>query len=131
MKVILVFPPQWTPFRPYLSLPSLAAYLRQKGIEVIQKDFNVEAYDTLLSSGYLKSLEDRLRSRFALLDSKTDLAPGFEQKYYSDLFMAVSVIGHISSEIEKAKEVFRNKRLYYDPEKLSQAIRIMNQALAI
>ena len=37
MKVMLIFPPDWFPSEPYLSLPSLTAVLRQAGHTVIQK----------------------------------------------------------------------------------------------
>ena len=45
MKVMLIFPPDWYPSEPYLSLPSLTAVLRQAGHTVIQKDINLEMYD--------------------------------------------------------------------------------------
>ena len=38
MKVLLLFPPDWLPSEPYLSLPSLTSVLRPAGHEVIQKD---------------------------------------------------------------------------------------------
>ena len=42
MKVLLVFPPDWFPSEPYLSLPTLTAFLRSAGHEVVQKDVNLE-----------------------------------------------------------------------------------------
>ena len=48
MKVALVFPPQGHFTQPYLSLPSLAAWLREQGREVHQLDENIEAYDWFL-----------------------------------------------------------------------------------
>ena len=45
MKVMLIYPPDWFPSEPYLSLPSLTAVLRQAGHTVIQKDINLEMYD--------------------------------------------------------------------------------------
>ena len=37
-KVMLLFPPNWTPTMPHLALPTLAAYMRQNGVDVIQRD---------------------------------------------------------------------------------------------
>ena len=52
MKVALVFPPQGHFTQPYLSLPSLAAYLRANGVpDVWQLDENIEAYDHFVESG--------------------------------------------------------------------------------
>ncbi len=45
MKVMLLFPPNWTPSMPHLALPTLTAYLRMRGVEVIQRDLNAEVFD--------------------------------------------------------------------------------------
>ena len=55
MKVMLLFPPNWTPSMPHLSLPTLTAYLRMYGIEVIQRDLNVEVFDEILTRRYIKN----------------------------------------------------------------------------
>lgn len=47
--LLLLFPPFWEPTHPYLSVPSLTAYIRSKGYNVIQKDLNIEFYDRLLT----------------------------------------------------------------------------------
>ena len=129
MKVLLVFPPQWTPFRPYLSLPSLTAYLQEKGITVVQKDFNLEAYDLMLTRPYLSKISERLNTQFAALELKDQLMPGIEQKFYSDLFMAKSIVPDLADKVESAKSVYRDKDNFFDPDKLESATNIINQAL--
>ncbi len=47
--VALIFPPHGDLYFPYLSLPSLTAYLREQGHKVLQLDLGVETFDTLLS----------------------------------------------------------------------------------
>ena len=47
MKTLLIFPCQWYPTQPYLSTPYLTSYLRQKGWDVRQRDFNIESYHVL------------------------------------------------------------------------------------
>jgi hypothetical protein len=47
--LLLVFPPQWSPFQPPLSLPSLAAWLRGQGFQVGCLDANILFYEWLLS----------------------------------------------------------------------------------
>ena len=49
---MLIFPPEWVPTAPYLALPSLAAVLRQNGIETVLKDINVEMFDHFFTSGF-------------------------------------------------------------------------------
>ena len=60
MKVMLIFPPDWYPSEPYLSLPSLTAVLRQAGHTVIQKDINLEMYDWYFSEDFLKKVLRRV-----------------------------------------------------------------------
>ena len=54
MKNLLIFPPDWLPSEPYLSLPSLASVLRPAGHEVVQMDVNVEMYDLFFSRRFLE-----------------------------------------------------------------------------
>src|SRR2546422_206987 len=78
-KVLLVFPPDWYPSEPYLSLPSLTCVLRAAGHDVVQKDVNLEMYDWYFSEDFLCRLVlkrvpqqlDRLR-KLARLRSLTE-----------------------------------------------------------
>ena len=57
MRVALVFPPQGHFTQPYLSLPSLTAYLRANGYpDVWQLDENIAAYDHFLSRARLEEI---------------------------------------------------------------------------
>jgi radical SAM superfamily enzyme YgiQ (UPF0313 family) len=60
MKVMLCFPPNWTPTMPHLALPTLAAYLRGHGVEVIQRDLNAEVFDAILTRAYIRGAVARL-----------------------------------------------------------------------
>jgi hypothetical protein len=131
MKVLLVFPPFWIPYRPYLSMPSLYAYLKDSGIDVVQKDFNIEAYELLMSENYLTRLRDKLQNKLEILESKPFLSAGIEQGYYNDLFRAVMSIPYIAGEIDNAKRVFRDGVDFYDIGKLSRAREILKQAQEI
>src|SRR5438046_8233908 len=77
MKVMLIFPPDWYPSEPYLSLPSLTAVLRQAGHTVIQKDINLEMYDWYFSEDFLKKVLRRVPQqldRLRKLSKKRDLS---------------------------------------------------------
>src|SRR5690348_4432152 len=62
MKVMLLFPPNWTPSMPHLALPTLAGYLRAADVEVIQRDLNAEVFDRILTAGHLEKMLNRLAS---------------------------------------------------------------------
>ncbi len=130
MKVLLIFPPQWIPFQPYLSVPSLTGYLKSKGINVVQKDLNIEAYDTFFSEKYLKGLKPRLEERFTALKARESLQPGLEQEFYSDLFKAGASLEYIAGKVEGAKRVFRSSE-YYNAAKLAEAKRTLEHALNV
>jgi radical SAM superfamily enzyme YgiQ (UPF0313 family) len=60
-KIILLFPPYWTPAMPHLALPALSSYLRAHGVEVIQRDLNLETFERVLTREYLTQSLARLR----------------------------------------------------------------------
>ncbi len=59
MQISLVFPPSWIPSQPFLSLPSLQGFLKDKGVDNVSiRDLNIEIMDALISSEKtLKTLE--------------------------------------------------------------------------
>jgi len=130
LKILLIFPPQWLPTQPYLSLPSLTSYLQSEGHNVIQKDFNVEAYDIILTKQYLRRMYKRVSHNFDKLDSKVKLSAA-EQKYYETLFCVMAFAPQVIKEIDGAKKVFRSKQNFYNFPKLSGSQSIVNQALAL
>src|SRR5574341_2405211 len=82
MKVLLIFPPDWYPSEPYLSLPTLTAVLRGAGHEVIQKDVNLEMYDWFFSDDFLRRVLRRVPQqldRLRKLSKKRGLAEWEEE----------------------------------------------------
>ncbi len=80
MNVALIFPPQGHFTQPYLSLPSLAAYLRVHGVgRVEQLDESILAYDWFLSRPRLELALSRIRAGegLASLDARERL--GFSE----------------------------------------------------
>ena len=116
MKVMLVFPPDWYPSEPYLSLPTLTAVLRAAGHDVVQKDINLEMYDWFFSEDFLKRVLrkvpqqlDRLRK----LSKKRELEP-WEQ----DLQMALCDLtrdrmAELITKAERAKGIVRGEDFYH------------------
>lgn len=49
VDILLIFPPQWSPFQPPLSLPSISAWLKRTGFKASSLDLNVLFYEWLLS----------------------------------------------------------------------------------
>ena len=124
MKVMLVFPPDWYPSEPYLSLPTLTAVLRAAGHTVIQKDVNLEMYDWFFSEDFLKRVLrkvpqqlDRLRK----LAKKRDL-----EEWEQDLQLALcdltrDRVAELIRKAERAKHIVRGEE-FYDADQLEWAI---------
>jgi anaerobic magnesium-protoporphyrin IX monomethyl ester cyclase len=88
-EIVLLFPPQWSPFQPPLSVPSLAAWLRRDGFSVRALDANLDFYHWLykdVSVAHCKKLIHRSSASAAekiaygaILDSAHDLASDIDQ----------------------------------------------------
>jgi len=129
MKVLLIFPPDWFPSEPYLSLPSLTSVLRKAGHTVIQKDVNLEMWDWYFSEDFLKKVLrkvpqqlDRLRK----LANKRDLTD-----YEMDVQLALcdvtrQRIDELIKKAEKAKAIVRGE-VFYDIDKLEWAIQVFRE----
>lgn len=132
MKVMLIFPPDWYPSEPYLSLPTLTAVLRAAGHTVIQKDVNLEMYDWYFSEDFLKRVLrkvpqqlDRLRK----LAKKRELA-----EWETDLQLALcdltrERIAELARKAEEAKRIVRSPD-FYDIDKLEWAINTFREVTA-
>ncbi|HIH44574.1 MAG TPA: radical SAM protein [Candidatus Methanoperedenaceae archaeon] len=126
----LLFPPQWIPTQPYLSLPALTAYLLANDCEVGQTDLNVTFFDDLLSRRTLSDFLDRARKRFKELESGSSL-PAEKQKEYAALGTSMLFGEYILDEVDGAKQVVRDKKGFYDIEKLFGAFRVLELGLRL
>jgi radical SAM superfamily enzyme YgiQ (UPF0313 family) len=124
MKVMLLFPPDWFPSEPYLSLPALTAVLRRAGHTVIQKDVNLEMYDWYFSEDFLNRVLRRVPEQ---LDRYRKLARQRElEAWEADVRLALCEltserIGELASKAEEAKRIVRSQD-FYDVDKLEWAM---------
>ena len=110
MKVMLFFPPNWTPSMPHLALPTLTGYLRQAGVEVIQRDLNAEVFDRVLTRDFaLRSLDRLEQSR---------LRPRPDGPSAKMLAWAQQNGRVIAEQVESAKAVIRSESFYDGPTSL-------------
>src|SRR5262245_29932299 len=132
MKILLIFPPDWFPSEPYLSLPSLTAVLRQAGHTVVQKDVNLEMYDWYFSEDFLKRVLRRVPQqldRLRKLSKKRELSND-----ELDLQMALCEvtrprIDELIKKAEQAKAIIRGET-FYDIEQLEWAIQVFREVTA-
>jgi radical SAM superfamily enzyme YgiQ (UPF0313 family) len=133
MKVALVFPPQGHFTQPYLSLPSLAAYLRVHGVgRVEQFDESILAYDHFLSRARIERSLAHLRARDVLAELDRAEALGFSAMERYQTYSEIALAGDsVAASIDEAKRVLRSPREFYDYERYLWAGRTVEQGLRI
>lgn len=130
MKTLLIFPCQWYPSQPYLSTPYLTSYLRHKGWEARQRDFNVESYDLFLSADVLTQASGRLERKIESIRAKPSLT--FKDKALLDVLnTGRKFSGQIISQIDEAKRTIRTPELFFDFNRYRQADMIVKSALKL
>ncbi len=133
MKVMLIFPPDWYPSEPYLSLPSLTAVLRQAGHTVIQKDINLEMWDWYFSEDFLKRVLrkvpqqlDRLRK----LSKKRELDANEMDLQLALCDVTRQKIDELIKKAEQAKRIIRGEE-FYNIDKLELAIQVFREVMSV
>ncbi len=129
MKVLLVFPPQFTPYAPYLSLPWLSAYLQPQGHKVVQRDLNIETYHLLLREEFLKRSLDRARQEISKLEAEEEL-PREALVKYRFLSKVVASGDYVVRQVNDARRVYTSEE-FYNPDKLIKSHRIIERALRL
>ncbi len=106
MKVMLLFPPNWTPTMPHLALPTLTAYLRQHGVTVIQRDLNLEIFEQILTRGHLRKLFAQLRQQYQPDGRPRDVSRSTPNKQHpapARIQWAFREGANVAEEVEAAK----------------------------
>ena len=130
MKSLLIFPAQWYPTQPYLSTPYLCAYLKERGWDVSQRDFNIESYDNLLSPLLLEKTVTKMEDRLAALRDKKSFS--IKEKSLMDvLATGIKFAPTIISGVDDAKLVMRTASRFFDFETYKQADMIIKSALKL
>jgi len=130
-KVMLLFPPEWVPTAPYLALPSLTAVLRQKGVEVVQKDINVEMYDHFFSRPFLEFIQQKIKKKLKELRGKiregiiTEEESGLKSMLQN--YTTVDLDHHIR-KVERAKKIMRGEE-FYKVEKAEWALNAFREVM--
>lgn len=128
MTVLLLFPPNWTPSMPHLALPTLTAYLRAHGVETIQRDLNIEVFDTVLTRRHIEDALGRLR---ALYGSRGEKRPNRPVVAPREVVAEALRIGpQVAAQVEQAKQTVRSAAFFDGPQGL-RAMEVLDAALRI
>jgi radical SAM superfamily enzyme YgiQ (UPF0313 family) len=128
-KVMLIFPPDWYPSKPYLSLPTLTAFLRRAGHRVVQKDVNLEMYDWFFSENCLHLILEKIPKQLERLkkvsrdQSLTDEVIKLQQALRE---CTPSYITMLAKKAESAKAIVRSQE-FYKVDKLEWAMNVFRE----
>ena len=146
-KMILIFPPQWSPVSPHYALPSLLGQLISKGYDAQAFDLNIDFYDKLLTKDNLENALNTAKIQFEELKNKIlkiyspqkkENDYTFEEKiifykynYLKNYFSAQANIAQtIPSFIESAKKTLRSED-FYNPIMLIKSLNVIDRGLEI
>ncbi|MFQ5451207.1 MAG: B12-binding domain-containing radical SAM protein [Nitrospinaceae bacterium] len=123
--IYLVFPSSWHPSQPYLSLPSLKAFLAQNGIhDVVQRDLAIEFLDHLCSWEKTKPLYERIIRELNEMGSKPRHSQ-FEREKYAKLLEAEEIIPALKDQIDGAAGSLRSEE-FYDLDRYMESLKIID-----
>lgn len=130
MKIypLLVFPPGWVPYAPYLALPILKGFLEKHSIAADIKDVNLEFYDHILSRDFTTKAFKICEEKFRTLERKTNHTEEEKQSYYR--YSRTVILRDILDRIDASKDIIRSER-FYDEGALEIAKNILLDALYI
>ncbi len=115
MKVMLLFPPNWTPTMPHLALPTLTAYLRTNGVEVIQRDLNIEVFDAILTESYMKKALNRVRQMYTPRGTLRPNQKARPTPTPQTVQWAIKQGPQLIKQVEGAKKIIRSDAFFDGP----------------
>lgn len=148
MKILLLYPPQWTPNSPYLALPLLSSQLKKYGYETKVRDINIEFFNHILTKKNLQNCFFNAESFYdSVKDTVSEKYKDAEIRFSSFSFdeqMMLLKFKRINEfminkkhtyttidECENAVSVLKSKEAFYDPELLFSAKKTIQEALKI
>src|SRR5688572_21760214 len=113
MKVMLLFPPNWNPAMPHLALPTLTAFLRGHGVEVIQRDLNIEVFDQVLTARHLEGTLAQLRRDYGPRGDRKPQRPVAAPREL--VAWALARGPQLIAQVERAKRTIRSESFFDGP----------------
>ena len=123
-KALLIYPPVWKLLAaPYFSLPPVAAFLKENGVNVKTVNLNIETINEAIKTEFLKNKIKLISDEYEKLNSSVLDEDG--QIQYITLINLLFSLGSISDKTEYAKNVL-NQNDFYNFDKFLQAHLILN-----
>ncbi len=145
-KILLLFPPQWTPISPHFAMASLMGQLKNNGYSAHSLDLNIEFYNHILTSDYLNFIIDKIKKDYVELFqqirgiySKNKKEEDYTLEQKCDIYKFSKIKKFIEkndtqtrllpSLIEMAKGVLRSEDKFFTPNYLIRALNNIDKSL--
>jgi len=146
-KMLLIFPPQWTPISPHFAIPSLLGQLKSCGYNAEAMDLNIDFFNSILTKENIELSIKKAKSELEILQ-KNLLSVFSPDKQVSDytfeeqifLFRYNKIKHYIQNGtnyftfvpmfIEEAKKTIKSEN-FYNPMMLIRSINMVDKALEI
>ena len=123
--IYLVFPTSWHPSQPYLSLPSLKAFLNQNGVhDVVQRDLAIELLNDLCTWEKTKPLYERIIRELNELSSRPSLSQ-VESEKFAKLREAEEIVMALKDQIDFAINSQRSPD-FYEIDQYRENLKVMD-----
>ncbi len=146
-KLILIFPPQWTPISPHFAIPSLIGQLKANNFNARALDLNIEFYNKVLKKDYIINAIEKAKAIYEILrfELKSILNP---KKLINDYTFSEQISIYKYSEIknyinnnqnylklipemiENAVKTIKSQE-FYNPEFFIKSLNVIDKALDI
>ena len=113
---------------PHLALPTLTAHLRLHGVEVIQRDLNLEILDRILTRDYMEQTVNHLRRDYGPRASRRPQRQPLPRR--EEVLGALARGPQLAAQVEAAVEVIRSDAFFDGPAGL-RAVECVLQCLEI
>jgi len=146
MKILLIFPPQWTPLSPHFALPSLVGQLKNAGFDAKALDLNIDFFNKILTKKYITNAlnvafndQEKLLKEISKFHSPNKLFQDYPEDIQNKLVKYSKIkeyknqnqyeIDNIPDIIEETVQIMKSKDRFYDPDSLIKALNLLDIGL--
>lgn len=125
----LIFPPTCDPTAPYISIPTLAGFLRSHGKTVLSFDANVEGWHSILTTRFLENCANTVEKKIFALEQHKRLNHQ-QQLLLTQLWGSLPFLKKAPQNIREALSTFQTNShdRFYDAEQYNEAVIAAEQA---
>ncbi|MBQ9246503.1 radical SAM protein [bacterium] len=146
-KMLLIFPPQWTPISPHFAIPSLIGQIKSAGFIAEAMDLNIDFFNDVLTKENLE--QSYLFAKQSLDELKNDLLSIYSpEKKANDYNLEEQIflyrynklnkffqshsdyLNYVPDSIDEAKNNLKTEK-FYNPSVCIKSLNIIDKALEI